>query len=806
MKKMLKTIAALSFALIIFCTFTIPASAISPYNPSAALLYASSHWNDGKGLCAEFVSDCLKAGGCKGVWTRGVTSMVKLLKNSNYGTWTQLTVERNGCISISKNSGRISPGDPIFFYCPKETDGAPYVHVVLYGGQDSNGYMKVYSHNNAMNNATVDTRYCGYCNAKTISAVYAYHLGDSTPHLEPSYFECNMQIDCIKGKTVNLYSSLYDTSRVDYFNQGQTAYSTYGAKLDDGSIWYQITATDGRGVVYKYWLKYDSSQMVIKDLSKSDPTNIKFSVSSLSLDLEQNQSQTISLSVMGDLPKKGALLVDWSDASIASIDFGGKRTGRESSPTIKAKSVGQATLTCSIIDLNNRKTLASASVKVKVTAPEYTIKYDANGGTGAPPSQIKKYQVPLTLSSQKPTRSGYTFVGWASADNVSTVFSAGDTFVHDHNVTLYAIWELVQPTYSYFYCDVQIDCVNGKTINLYRNLYDSSRADYFDKGQTAYSTLGASLADGSIWYQIKVVSNANGSVCEYWLKYDSSKMSIHDRAMPQPEPEPEPEPAPEPTPAPISMQFNISSLSLDLKTKGSQSVTLTVTGDLPEHPGLVSSIGDRNIVSVDWGSSHVGKVSYPVIIAKATGSTTFTCDVIDKDSGKKLASASISIVVTAPQYTIRYDANGGSGAPSSQIKKYQVPLTISGKVPTRSGYTFAGWMTSPNGSYCQYSSGDSYTLDKNITLYALWNKVEYPQYFSCNVQINCVKGQTVNLYNNLYDSRRADYFDLGQTAYSSYGAKLEDGSIWYRIKARSSVDGAVHDYWLKYESWKMTIS
>jgi len=33
------------------------------YNSTAAVAYANNHWNDGKGLCAEFVSDCLNAGG-----------------------------------------------------------------------------------------------------------------------------------------------------------------------------------------------------------------------------------------------------------------------------------------------------------------------------------------------------------------------------------------------------------------------------------------------------------------------------------------------------------------------------------------------------------------------------------------------------------------------------------------------------------------------------------------------------------------------------------------------------------------------
>ena len=166
----------------------------------------------------------------------------------------------------------------------------------------------------------------------------------------------------------------------------------------------------------------------------------------------------------------------------------------------------------------------------------------------------------------------------------------------------------------------------------------------------------------------------------------------------------------------------------------------------------------------------------------------------------------MEIFVSSPQYTVQYDACGGSGAPASQLKEYGKTLTLSGQKPTRSGYTFAGWATTPGGNVA-YNAGGSYTRDESVTLYAVWKQeaVTYPQYFNCNVQIDTVKGKTVNLYYNLYDSRRADYFDKGQTAYAQTGARLEDGSVWYRIKAISSVDGKVYDYWLKYESGKMSV-
>ena len=85
----------------------------------------------------------------------------------------------------------------------------------------------------------------------------------------------------------------------------------------------------------------------------------------------------------------------------------------------------------------------------------YTIKYNANGGTGAPSSQTKKHGVNLTLSSTKPTRTGYTFKAWAlsqaDANNGTWYYQAGSTCGRNENLTLYAVWEANSYTYNIVY-------------------------------------------------------------------------------------------------------------------------------------------------------------------------------------------------------------------------------------------------------------------------------------------------------------------------------------------------------------------
>jgi uncharacterized repeat protein (TIGR02543 family) len=82
----------------------------------------------------------------------------------------------------------------------------------------------------------------------------------------------------------------------------------------------------------------------------------------------------------------------------------------------------------------------------------YTVSYSANGGSGAPGSQTKTYGVTLTLSSTTPTRSGYTFQGWATSASGGVAYSPGGTYTDNASITLYAVWSEDGPTtYSVWY-------------------------------------------------------------------------------------------------------------------------------------------------------------------------------------------------------------------------------------------------------------------------------------------------------------------------------------------------------------------
>ena len=75
---------------------------------------------------------------------------------------------------------------------------------------------------------------------------------------------------------------------------------------------------------------------------------------------------------------------------------------------------------------------------------------------------------------------------------------------------------------------------------------------------------------------------------------------------------------------------------------------------------------------------------------------------------------------TAAVYTISYNANGGSSAPSAQTKDGGIDLTLSSTVPTRTGFAFTGWNTQADGNGTTYASGATFTGNANTTLYAQW--------------------------------------------------------------------------------------
>lgn len=289
----------------------------------------------------------------------------------------------------------------------------------------------------------------------------------------------------------------------------------------------------------------------------------------------------------------------------------------------------------------------------------YTVSYNANGGSGAPSSQTKTHGVALTLSSTVPTRSGYAFVGWATSSSATAAtYAPGSSYTTDANLTLYAVW----------------------TLNKYEISYNANGGTNVPATQNKAHGTNLTLSSVVPTKHYTVTFNANGGTVDV-----------------------------------SSRQINCEFLGW--------ATSSTATTAAYQPGGTFTTNANTTLYAV-WQNNTLGAYSVPVRegyvfdgwYTAASGGTQVTLSTVVSSNMTVYAHW---VVAT---YGVNYDANGGTGAPESQIKTHGKNLTLSLSVPTRSGYTFLGWATEENPESVQYQPGDIYSADSDIMLIAVWEQ------------------------------------------------------------------------------------
>lgn len=80
--------------------------------------------------------------------------------------------------------------------------------------------------------------------------------------------------------------------------------------------------------------------------------------------------------------------------------------------------------------------------------------------------------------------------------------------------------------------------------------------------------------------------------------------------------------------------------------------------------------------------------------------------------------------------TVTFDANGGSGTMAPQTST--IPANLTSNTFTRTGHTFTGWDTAPDGSGTPYADNAVYPFAADATLYAQWSIDTYTVTFDAN--------------------------------------------------------------------------
>ncbi|MBR6214438.1 MAG: InlB B-repeat-containing protein [Candidatus Methanomethylophilaceae archaeon] len=297
----------------------------------------------------------------------------------------------------------------------------------------------------------------------------------------------------------------------------------------------------------------------------------------------------------------------------------------------------------------------SFTVSFQVTAAsatQYTcyLKYNANGGSGAPSDQsytgTSTSNHTFTISSTTPSKSGYTFKGWATSSSATSAgYQPGGTISvgYKSTKTLYAVWE---------------ENVTTITITVYKGNWASFKLLGVDSSNVTSSSKTYTVNSGQSidvdWYGSS--SSTSGSESQGYITTTTYTSSCYNMV---------------------------------------KATSLT-------YPG-----GGSDSMSAVSGGKY-----YPADKMTSSSSTTY-------------------------YFKVSYNANGGSGAPSTTdggtSTSSTKSVTLSSTAPTRSGYTFLGWATSSSATSATYSKGGSYSFSYGTTaLYAVWQQNTYTCYLNFN--------------------------------------------------------------------------
>ena len=169
----------------------------------------------------------------------------------------------------------------------------------------------------------------------------------------------------------------------------------------------------------------------------------------------------------------------------------------------------------------------------------FTLQYDANGGTGAPAAQTygtnDKYtkSYTFTISMVTPTREGYTFVGWAEATRQpggSCLVSQTASGYNGGSVTktLYAVWKANTPPAAPNAPTAEELKDLTSLVKVHCTTVDSGHADktygLIDGSFTAATPV--KQADGSYTSVVTIKNGADG-VDKYVAKYNTDVAAGH---------------------------------------------------------------------------------------------------------------------------------------------------------------------------------------------------------------------------------------------------------------------------------------
>ena len=435
---------------------------------------------------------------------------------------------------------------------------------------------------------------------------------------------------------------------------------------------------------------------------------------------------------------------------------------------------------------------------------KHTVRYDANAKDdtsvkGIPVSQSKTANVDITLSSDIPTRNGYTFLGWnTKADGNGTAYASGATYTHDQDggtVTLYAQWtpwkhvlhynkNVPTSSTSQTVSNMPVDQTKtfGQLMTI-SNLVPTRKGYTFAGWYTQSNGTGTKYNPGSNY-----AADQNGGTVNLYAKWTPWTYNIkYDQNV-------------------KSTSSSKTVTDMPAAQTKTQEIDVTLSSMTPKRNGYIFA---------GWSTSANGSVEYKP-------GSRFT-----KDLDSNGASITLYAVWTPWKHTIHYNSNIPTNAPTGtttvsnmpgdQTKTFDEKLMISSNKPTRKGYNFAGWSTSANGNVV-YQPGAEYKNDQNggtVTLYAKWTAWKHTVTYDKNVPASSKKADVKNMPGNqtkIYDQNltlqsnvptRVGYtFVKWTTNKDGTGTAYQPGS---QYSYNRDSDGGTVTLYAVWTPWKYTV-
>ena len=408
----------------------------------------------------------------------------------------------------------------------------------------------------------------------------------------------------------------------------------------------------------------------------------------------------------------------------------------------------------------------------------YTITYNMNGGTNNS-SNPTSYTINNSFTLKEPTRTGYTFLGWTYSGQTTPTKNVTVYTGTMGNKTYTANWQLTTYTITYNMNGGTNNSSNptSYTINNSFTLKEPNRTGYTFLGWT-YS--GQTTPTKNVTVYTGTMGNktytANWKANTYTVTFDANGGTVSPTSNNATYGSSFALPTPTRTGYTFagwsngSITYTDSSVIWSTASNTTLTAkwtinTYTVTFNANGGSGAPSSQTKTYGTTLTLSSTIPTRTGY-TFLGWATSSSATSASYSAGGSYTNNSSVTLYAVWSINKYTISYNANGGSGAPSSQTKTHGTTLTLSSTIPTRTGYTFLGWSTSSTATTSTHSAGGSYTSNSSTTLYAVWSINTYNITYNMDGGTNNTSNPTsynVNSSFTLQEPTRAGYTFLGWT-------------------------------------------